>query len=263
MAFPLFQVDAFADRPFGGNPAAVCFLDGPRDPGWMQAVAAEMNVGATAFVEPRDDGFGLRWFAVATELELCGHGTLASAHALWESGRLASDQPARFHTRAGLLTCERSGDWTEMDFPAEPPTRAEPPPALLEALGAQARWVGRNRMDYLVELADEAAVRALVPELAGLRAMETRGVIVTARSDDGAADFVSRFFAPRVGIDEDPATGSAHCALGPFWGERLGKPELVGRQVSRRGGIVRVALASDRVRLGGQAVTVLRGELAG
>jgi len=261
MPVPVLRVDAFADRPFGGNPAAVCFLEAPRDDGWMQQVAAEMNAGATAFIEKQDGEYRLRWFSVAAELELCGHGTLASAHALWETGRLAAGEAARFHTRAGLLTCRRRDDWIEMDFPAEPAAAAEPPAALLDAMGARPRWVGRNRMDFLVELADEAAVRALAPDLARLRTVEARGLIVTARADDGAADFVSRFFAPRVGIDEDPATGSAHCALGPFWGERLDKGGLVGRQVSRRGGLVRVALEGDRVRLAGQAVTVLRGQL--
>jgi PhzF family phenazine biosynthesis protein len=261
MAVPIVQVDAFTDRPFRGNPAAVCFLDQPRPEAWMQHVAAEMNLSETAFLEPLSDGHRLRWFTPAAEVDLCGHATLASAHALWETGRLPEQESARFHTRSGLLTCRRDGAWIEMDFPAEPPLPADPPAELVQALGRAPRWVGRNRLDYLVELDDEAAVRGLAPDLDRLRMVETRGLIVTARSAEAGADFVSRFFSPRLGIDEDPATGSAHCGLGPFWGERLGRSKLVGRQLSPRGGVIRVGLAGDRVRLGGQAVTVVRGEL--
>ena len=263
MAVPLTQVDAFADRPFGGNPAAVCLLDDPRPDDWMQRIAAEMNLSETAFLERLDDGYRLRWFTPAAEVDLCGHATLASAHVLWETGSLPAAETARFHTRSGLLTCRRQGEWIEMDFPAEPATRADAPTALIEALGHTPRWVGRNRMDYLVELDDEATVRGLEPDFGRLRAVDTRGVMVTAGSAEPGVDFVSRFFAPRLGIDEDPVTGSAHCALGPFWAERLGRSELIGRQVSRRGGVVRVSLAGDRVHIGGQAVTVLRGELLG
>jgi predicted PhzF superfamily epimerase YddE/YHI9 len=263
MAVPLLQVDAFTDRPFAGNPAAVCFLDRPRPDEWMQLVAAGMNLSETAFVERLADGYRLRWFTPATEVDLCGHATLASAHALWETGRLSAEEPARFHTLSGLLTCRRRADWIEMDFPSEPLAPADPPATLVEAIGCTPRWVGRNRMDYLVELDDETAVCGLAPAMDRLRTVETRGVIVTARSSEPDVDFVSRFFGPRVGVDEDPVTGSSHCCLGPFWGERIGKADLVGRQVSRRGGVVRVSLADDRVRLGGQAVTVLRGELLG
>jgi PhzF family phenazine biosynthesis protein len=258
---PLLQIDAFTDRAFAGNPAAVCFLSSPRDDGWMQSVAAEMNLAETAFLVPRADGeWDLRWFTPTTEVDLCGHATLASAHALWETGRLAPAAVARFHTRSGVLTAERRGDAIELDFPSEPPAAAPIPDGLAAALGATPAWVGRNRMDVLVELASEREVRALAPDLAALAAHPVRGIIVTAPGSDGY-DFVSRFFAPAAGVPEDPVTGSAHCALAPFWAERLGRNEMTGWQASRRGGLVRVRLANGRVKLGGHAVTVLRGEL--
>ena len=259
----IVQVDAFTDRPFAGNPAAVCVLPGPADEGWMQAVAREMNLAETAFLyrRPAGDGFALRWFTPTTEVDLCGHATLASARVLWDEGHLPPGETARFHTRSGLLTAERRGAWIELDFPAEPPDAADAPPGLAAALGATPQYVGRNRFDYLVEVESAAAVRALRPDFTALRSVPTRGVIVTAPSDDPAFDFVSRFFAPRAGIDEDPVTGSAHCCLGPFWGARLGKEPLTGYQASARGGVVRVRLAGARVLLGGQTVTVLRGEL--
>ena len=258
---PLTQVDAFTDRAFSGNPAAVCLLEAERDAEWMQLVAAEMNLADTAFLIRRPDGFGLRWFTPTCEVDLCGHATLASAHALWEDGQLAADATARFHTRSGVLTAERQDGMIWVDFPATPATAMPPPADLADALGAAPRSVGRTPFDYLVELESEAAVRALDPDLGRVARMPVRGVIVTAPSIDPSRQFVSRFFAPAVGLPEDPVTGSAHCALGPFWGERLGRTELVGYQVSRRGGTVRVRLAGNRVFLGGQAVTVLRGEL--
>lgn len=257
------QVDAFADRPFAGNPAAVCLLDGPRDEGWMQSVAMEMNLSETAFLLPQDDGFRLRWFTPAVEVALCGHATLASAHALWEDGVLAESDEARFHTLSGLLTARKEGEWIYLDFPAKPEDETEAPAGLADALGATPVYVGRSQFDLLVEVEDEAAVRALAPDLVLLRQVEARGVIVTARADGGGLDFVSRFFAPRVGVDEDPVTGSAHCVLAPYWARKLGRDALTGFQASRRGGIVRVRAADDRVILGGQAVTVLRGTLAG
>lgn len=261
MPVPLVQVDAFTDVPYRGNPAAVCVLSTPRDAAWMQAVAAEMNLAETAFLEPRADGFGLRWFTPTVEVDLCGHATLASAHALWEGGALRPEAPARFHTRSGWLTCERRDGWIEMDFPSEPASAGDAPPGLAAALCVAPRWVGRNRFDYLVEVDSAAAVRALAPDLAALVAVECRGVIVTAPADTPGHDFVSRFFAPRAGVPEDPVTGSAHCCLGPFWSERLGKPEVVGYQASARGGVVRVRPRGPRVTLAGQAVTVLRGHL--
>jgi PhzF family phenazine biosynthesis protein len=256
----LIQVDAFTNAAFSGNPAAVCLLDQERDAEWMQRVGAEMNLSETAFLLRRDDGFSLRWFTPAVEVALCGHATLASAHALWEEGVLARDEVARFHTKSGLLTAERRGDWIELDFPAKKEQKAEPAEGLLEALGAKAVYVGRNDWDYLVEVATEHEVRTMSPDHTRLRHIPVRGVIVTARGTN-EYDFISRFFAPGSGIDEDPVTGSAHTCLAPFWAARLGKNEMIGYQASARGGIVRVRVEGDRVKLGGQAVTVMRGEL--
>lgn len=227
----------------------------------MQNVAREMNLSETAFLLRQGDGFSLRWFTPAVEVDLCGHATLASAHILWEIGLLSPNESARFQTRSGLLTAQRQGDWIEMDFPAEPAKPADAPPELAAALGIEPRFVGRNRFDYLVEVDSEEAVRIMQPDFNLLRAVPTRGVIATSRADSPEYDFVSRFFAPTVGIHEDPVTGSAHCCLGPFWRDRLGKEELIAYQASARGGIVRVHVRGDRVLLGGQAVTIWRGEL--
>lgn len=261
MSITMFKVDAFTHEPFSGNPAAVCFLDEPRQPAWMQAVAREMNLSETAFLHPRDDGYGLRWFTPSVEVELCGHATLASAHVLWESERLPTDESGRFHTASGLLIARRDGDDITLDFPATGPTAAPPPAGLESALGVSSIWTGRTRSDYLVQVADARVVRDLSPDIAALRELDVRGVIVTALSDDERYDFISRFFAPGAGVDEDPVTGSTHCALGPFWGERLSKTALVGYQASSRGGVVGVRLDGDRVHLRGRAVTVLRGTL--
>ena len=261
MRIPIVQVDAFADRPFAGNPAAVCLLDGPAAPAWMQDVAREMNLSETAFLSPRADGFDLRWFTPSVEIDLCGHATLASAHVLWQEGHLARGHEARFHTRSGLLTATQSEDWIELNFPAKPDEPVEAPASLIEALGAAPRYVGRNAFDYLVELESEAAVRGIRPNPRRLGDVPVRGVIVTSRAAGTRFDFVSRFFAPGSGIDEDPVTGSAHCCLGPFWSRRLGKQEFLAYQASERGGVVRVRVVGERVYLGGQAVTVLRGEL--
>lgn len=261
MGQTVVQVDAFTDTPFRGNPAAVCLLDGPASAEWMQSVALEMNLSETAFLHPIDDGYSLRWFTPTVEVDLCGHATLASAHVLWQDGHLAPETMARFHTKSGLLTAERAGDWIELDFPATPAEVSEAPAGLEAALGAPARWVGRTRFDYLVELESEAAVREVQSDLARLGVLPVRGVMVTSRAASSEFDFVSRFFAPAAGVDEDPVTGSAHCALGPFWGERLGRSEMVAYQASRRGGVVRVRLEGERVKLGGQAVTTFRGEL--
>lgn len=255
------QVDAFTDTPFTGNPAAVCILTGPGDEHWMQAVAREMNLAETAFLHPEGDGFRLRWFTPTVEVDLCGHATLAGAHVLWHDGYLTTRTEARFHTRSGQLRARNAGEWIELDFPAEPAVATEAPAELARALGVELLSVGRNRMDYLVELASEAEVRALRPDLRTLATLPVRGIIVTARSDSPDFDFVSRFFGPAAGVDEDPVTGSAHCALGPHWGSKLGSTGLVGYQASARGGVVRVRLVGDRAILGGQAVTVLAGEL--
>ena len=257
----IVTVDAFTSRPFAGNPAAVCVLDGPRDEQWMRDVASEMNLSETAFLHPRDDGWALRWFTPAVEVDLCGHATLASAHVLWQDGLLPRDAQARFHTRSGLLTAARDGDWITLDFPAKPEQAAPAPEGLEQALGSRIVYAGRSLFDWLVELESEEAVRALTPDLSMLARVQARGVIVTAAGNGGEHDFVSRFFAPQVGVPEDPVTGSAHCVLAPFWAARLGRDVLTGFQASRRGGVVKVRVAGDRVLLGGQAVTVMRGEL--
>ena len=261
MAIRITTADAFTGTAFAGNPAAVCLLPAPRDDAWMQAVAREMNLAETAFLLRCGNEFGLRWFTPAVEVDLCGHATLASAHVLWEEGHLNRAAEARFHTRSGLLAARRDADWITLDFPATPPAACELPPELARALGASPRLVLKTPFDYLAELESEAAVKSVAPDLGAIARLGGRGVIVTSRAATRGFDFVSRFFAPAAGVPEDPVTGSAHCALGPLWGERLGKTSMVGYQASPRGGVVRVTLAGDRVLLGGQAVTVLRAEL--
>jgi PhzF family phenazine biosynthesis protein len=262
MGQTIFQVDAFTDKPFAGNPAGVCVLPEPRSERWMQDVAREMNLSETAFLLKQEDGFQLRWFTPATEVELCGHATLASAHILWETEYLQPQEQARFHTRSGLLMAERlDGNWIELDFPAKPEQTTDAPPHLLEALGIQAQYVGVNVFDYLVEVDTEETLRNMQPDITLLAQVPVRGVIVTSRASTPDYDFVSRFFAPRVGVNEDPVTGSAHCCLTPYWSKRLGKNELLAYQASARGGVLRVRISADRVKIGGQAVTTLRGEL--
>ena len=259
----VIQVDAFTSHPFRGNPAAVCVMDAPRPDAWMQAVAAEMNLSETAFLTPEADGYRLRWFTPTVEVDLCGHATLASAHVLWTEGHLATDVQARFHTRSGLLTADWRDGWIELDFPATPAVAVAEPDliaALVEALGVTPLSIGRSQFDLLVEVAAPEQVRAIAPDFARLTALDARGIIVTSRGEDDV-DFVSRFFGPRAGINEDPVTGSAHCCLAPFWADKLGKETFLARQVSARGGEIRVTRAGDRVRLAGQAVTVLRGTL--
>ena len=263
MTLPIYQVDAFTDRPFSGNPAAVCLLSGPRDAPWMQNVAREMNLSETAFLRREGEDYSLRWFTPAVEVDLCGHATLASAHVLWETGLLAPGKQARFHTRSGLLTAQRRGEEIELDFPAKPEEPAVPPLELPVALGVTPLYTGKSRFDFLVEVESEQVVRTLNPDFSLLKSLGIRGTIVTSRASAAGFDFVSRFFAPSVGVNEDPVTGSAHCTLGPFWGKRLGKGDLLAYQASERGGVVRVKVAGDRVCLAGKAVTVLRGEWVG
>ena len=251
-------MDAFTDRVFGGNAACVALLDVARDAEWMQAFGSEMNQAATAFLH----GGTLRWFSPSNELALCGHGTLATAHVLFE--RDATLTTVQLQTRsAGNLEARKVGRQIELDFPAAPSQPVNAPDGLLDALGAEARSVERSNLDYLVELGSQAEVEGLRPDFELLRGVEARGIIVTARADAATAcDFVSRFFAPSVGIAEDAVTGSAHCTLGPYWASRLGRERLVGIQVSRRRGRVEVDIAPpDRVRLRGSAVTVSRGML--
>lgn len=261
MGQSIIQVDAFTNKPFAGNPAAVCILQEPRDEQWMQQVAQEMNLSETAFLVPHEDGYNLRWFTPLVEVDLCGHATLASAHVLWETGQLPADTQARFYTRSGLLTADQRGEWIELNFPAKLEQEVDEPAHLLQALGVPAQYIGKNEFDYLVEVDSEDVVRSMRPNFSLLKAIPARGIIVTSPASTEGYDFVSRFFGPQVGVDEDPVTGSAHSCLAPYWSNKLGKNTMVGYQASTRGGIVRVRLEGERVLIGGQAVTVLRGEL--
>jgi PhzF family phenazine biosynthesis protein len=257
----IFQVDAFTDKVFAGNPAAVCILPEAADEDWMQHLANEMNLSETAFLVRQEEGFNLRWFTPAVEVELCGHATLASAHILWEQGFLPAGRQARFYTRSGLLSALNKDSWIELDLPAEPEKQTEIPDGLLKAFGVAARYVGKNRFDFLIELESAETVRKIVPDFTLLRSLSSRGFIVTSRSDSSQYDFISRFFAPAAGINEDPVTGSAHCCLGPYWAKKLDREELTGYQASARGGVVKVRIGDDRVYLSGQAITVMRGTL--
>lgn len=269
MERPIYIVDAFTNEAFKGNPAAVCPLDAAQPAEWMQKIAAEMNLSETAFLAPRaeGDGYDLRWFTPALEVPLCGHATLASAHTLWETGRLPADAEARFYTLSGWLIARRNGEAIEMDFPALRLEEIAVPAGVAESLRATPQRVmlvsdqAGQEKNYLIELASEAEVRALRPDFNLLREQVNKGLIVTAKATTAGVDFVSRYFATWAGIDEDPVTGSAHCALTPYWAAKLGKPELLGYQASARGGFVKVKLEGDRVQLGGQAVTVMRGQL--
>ena len=265
MTTAIFQVDAFAEKPFTGNPAAVCPLDSSRDAAWMQSLAEEMNLSETAFLWPEAGGYRLRWFTPVAEVDLCGHATLASAHVLSETGYLADGGTAMFYTRSGELRVHRRGRRYEMDFPALEVEPSAAPAGLLPALGlgdGEVRGVFRSRFDVLVAVEREADVREIRPDFQALKTLDARGVIVTAEASRPGIDFVSRFFGPAVGVDEDPVTGSAHCCLGPYWSRRLGKKEMTAFQASTRGGLVGLRLAGERVFLEGAAVTIFRGELA-
>jgi predicted PhzF superfamily epimerase YddE/YHI9 len=272
MPTPIIQVDAFTRVPFTGNPAAVCLMDSPAPDAWMQSVAVEMNLSETAFLLPEAEGlkpndsqpsgYRLRWFTPRKEVRLCGHATLAAAHVLWETGALPRDAQARFFTLSGLLTADLRGSWIEMDFPARFHTACQPPDRLFEALGTAPVSVRCREQTYLIELESEAAVRALAPDFALLGKLPVRSLIVTALSSNPDYDFVSRYFAPAIGVNEDPVTGAAHCALTPYWSAKLGKMEMRAYQASARGGELRVRLLDQRVLLCGQAVTVMTGELA-
>ncbi len=259
----IYQVDAFTDELFRGNPAGVCILDGAADEKWMQNVAMEMNVSETAFLYKTEGGYDLRWFTPEVEVDLCGHATLAGAHILWETGLLENGCDAVFFTKSGKLTAHNDGDSIVLNFPAETESAAEAPKELVTALGVPFKYVGRNRMDYIVEVDSEKTVRELRPDHRTLKEVDTRGVIVTSLSDDPRYDFVSRFFVPGAGIDEDPVTGSAHCCLGPYWAERLGKTAMKAYQASNRGGVLKVTIDGDRVLIGGKAITVFRADFWG
>ena len=256
-----WQVDAFTDRPFAGNPAAVCWLEEEADPQWMQSVAAEMNLSETAFVRRQGEDFGLRWFTPTVEVDLCGHATLATAHALWFAGVASSSKALRFHTKSGVHTCTRDGDFIDLNFPSTPATETVAAEPVAKALGVQPLSVGKSKYYLLVVVDSADVVRSVQPDFGKIGELPTKGVIVTAAADDPKFDFVSRFFAPALGVNEDPVCGSAHCCLTPYWADRLGKKQMMAHQCSARGGVLRLRLDGDRVILGGQAVTVWQGEL--
>jgi PhzF family phenazine biosynthesis protein len=256
----IYTVDAFTNQAFKGNPAGVCITESAVSEEWMQKVAAEMNLAETAFLHKADDCYSLRWFTPEVEVDLCGHATLASAHILWLEG-YDSDSVLRFKTKSGLLTAAKEDDWIHLDFPLERDTACEAPNFLRQALGVPFKYAGRNRMDYIVELENEDLVKSLNPNMELLKQLEGRGVIVTSRGKDAAIDFVSRCFFPGIGINEDPVTGSAHCCLGPYWQKQLHKSEFSALQISKRGGVLKLKLEGERIRISGQAVTTLRGQL--
>lgn len=255
----IYQVDAFTEKPFSGNPAGVCVLNERLDEELMEKIAMEINLSDTAFLVKEDEGYNLRWFTPNAEVDLCGHATLASAHILWEKGYLRKDQEAKFRTKSGLLTAKMNNSWIELNFPAVPEEEMEPPAELLEALEVEAVYIGKNKFDYLIEVKSEEIVRKIKPNFVKLVKVSARGVIVTSKAKE--YDFVSRFFAPEIGILEDPVTGSAHCCLGPYWQKKLNKDEFIAYQASERGGILKVKVLGDRVLISGKAVTVLEGEL--
>ena len=262
MPHSIIQVDAFTAKPFAGNPAAVCVLSSPADEQWMQAVAMEMNLSETAFLYPLEDGFSLRWFTPAVEVPLCGHATLASAHVLWSEGHLAANATARFYSKSGLLLAQQQEDWIQLDFPINYSEPTTPHPELSPALGAPLKTVMKNSLGYLVEVESEDLVRRMKPDFSRLKLLPLTQVIVTSQAHpDSSFDFVSRFFAPGLGIDEDPVTGAAHCCLAPFWCDRLGKDDFSAYQASARGGVLRLRRQGERVLIKGQAITVMRGEL--
>jgi PhzF family phenazine biosynthesis protein len=260
MTISLYQVDAFSDIPFHGNPAAVCLLEGPAEEEWMASLAKEMNLSETAFLYPQDVGFNLRWFTPAVEVSLCGHATLASAHILYETETIKPDQEAIFYTASGELRARKQGEKIELNFPATPPEEIPEPAGLTAALGVEAEYIGKSRFDYLVRVASESEVREAKPDFIKLNELGVRGVMLTSQGE-GKFDFISRFFAPGAGIDEDPVTGSAHCCLGPYWGAELGKEEMQAYQASARGGEIGIRLAGERVNLTGKAVTIFQAEL--
>ncbi len=262
MPIKIFQVDAFVAGPFSGNPAAVCILDREVDVEWMQNLAMEMKLSETAYVYGLENGYSLRWFTPAIEVHICGHATLASAHVLWEEGYLEESLDAEFSTRSGVLTASNKEDVIELNFPSDPEEETNIPNGLIEGLGVKPLYVGKSSQDYIVEVESEEILRAIAPKFDILRDMPARGIIVTSVCESDDYDFVSRFFGPASGIDEDPVTGSAHCCLGPYWSKRLDKAEFKAYQASRRGGVVHVSLRDDRVILGGKALTVFRGEVA-
>ncbi len=258
----IVQVDAFTNKPFSGNPAAVCVLSSPKDDSWMQNVAQEMNLSETAFLIKQQDGYNLRWFTPATEVPLCGHATLASSHVLWSENHLSDNESARFHTKSGLLIAKKQQDWIELDFPANPSEEVSTTAELSQALGVPIKTVMKNSLGYLVEVESEELVREMQPNFTLLSELFPEVIVTSLAENSSEFDFVSRFFAPGLGINEDPVTGAAHCCLAPYWRNKLNKDEFLAYQASTRGGVVKVKYPGEnRVFLSGQAVTVLRGEI--
>ena len=261
MAMKLFQVDAFTQEPFKGNPAAVCLLTQSQPDSWMLALAAEMNLSETAFLLPEGEDWRLRWFTPKTEVSLCGHATLASAKVLFETGLAAKDQPIRFLSQSGILTACWLDGQIELDFPRMIPEPVEVDPRVRDALGLGIQNSVRSGNYFLYEAENASMVRQATPDFKALADSPTPEVIITARSDDPKYDFISRFFAPQLGIDEDPVTGSAHCLLAPYWAKKLGKETFTAYQASARGGVLNVKLSGDRVRIAGHARIVFEADL--
>ena len=263
MGQSIIQVDAFTRKAFQGNPAAVCVMTSLHDALWMQSVAKEMNLSETAFVLKQEQYYSLRWFTPATEVPLCGHATLASAHVLWTEGYASTGQKLQFRTKSGILTAQYQDDWIELDFPANRSQEIPPITKLGDALGVRLKTVSYNSLGYLVEVATVEQVKQLQPNFSLLKQLPISQVIVTSKGESNSEyDFVSRFFAPGLGIDEDPVTGAAHCCLAPYWRDRLHKDQFLAYQASSRGGVVKINYnGGDRVMLQGQAVSVMRGEL--
>ncbi|NQX58340.1 PhzF family phenazine biosynthesis protein [Paenibacillus qinlingensis] len=259
MTLTIYVVDAFTDKIFKGNPAAVCLTSEPLDEELMQQIASEMNLSETAFMFPQQDGYSLRWFTPHSEVDLCGHATLASAHILWETGGLSLSQRANFYTKSGLLTAFKHDSWIQLNFPSEPVLACEYPSELIDALQIHPLFVGRNRFDYFIEVESEDIIKRLSPNFSLLQTIQTRGINVTSRSQE--YDFVSRCFFPAVGVNEDPVTGSSHCGLAPYWGKKLNKTDMYAYQASARGGLLQIRLDENRVLMSGQAVTVMKSEL--
>lgn len=257
----IFQVDAFTDKPYKGNPAAVCVLTETRDDKWMQNVAKEMNLSETAFLLKDQEGYRLRWFTPSMEIDLCGHATLASAHTLWENGYVSKQEEINFYTKSGVLTAKYNDGWIMLNFPALPVEECSAPEKLLQALGIKPIFTGRSKSNYFVEVDSEDTIKKLRPNFSQLLEIDMHGVIVTSRSNTKEFDFISRFFAPEIGVFEDPVTGSAHCSLATYWSKKLNKNSFDAYQASERGGILKVKLSGDRVFLLGEAITILRGEL--
>jgi len=257
----IFQVDAFTNKAFSGNPAAICILKEPKEEGFMQSLAKEMNLSETAFLLEKEDGYSLRWFTPSMEIDLCGHATLASAYVLWENGNLSRDKEAKFYTKSGILKAKIVDNWIQLDFPALSQEPFDPPKGLIEALGIEPIYIGKSKSNYLIQVESEDEVRNMKPNYNEIMNIPMHGVMVTSISKSPEYDFVSRFFAPEAGIFEDPVTGSAHCCLGPFWKGKLGKDTFMAYQASHRGGRLKVQVADDRVLLSGEAVMIFRGEL--